>query len=41
MTWLQDKFWLLRYCYNLNLKTAFLNLGLHESLGLCFSFSSI
>jgi len=39
---LQDRFRLLCCCYNLDLKTAFLNLGLHiKVLGLCFSFLSI
>jgi hypothetical protein len=33
---LQDRFWLLCCCYNLNLKTTFLNLGLlMKILGLC------
>jgi hypothetical protein len=39
---LQDWFGLLCCCYNLDLKTAFLNLGLHmKVLGLCLSFPSI
>jgi len=36
---LQDKFWLLRCCYHLNSKMAFLNLRLFmKVLGLCLSF---
>jgi len=39
---LQDRFKLLRCCFNLNLKTAFLNLGFPmKVLGLCLSFPSI
>ena len=39
---LQDRLRLLRCCYNLDLKTAFLNLGLLiKVLGLCLSFPSI
>ena len=41
MSGLQDRFRLLRCCYNLNLKTTFLNLGLlMKVLGLCRSFLS-
>jgi hypothetical protein len=39
---LQDRFGLLCCCYNLDLKTAFLNLGLHmKVVGLCLIFPSI
>jgi hypothetical protein len=39
---LQDRFWLLCCCYNLNLKTVLLNLRLFmKVLGLCLSFLSI
>ena len=42
MSGLQNRFGLLRCCYNLDLKTAFLNLGLPmKVLGLCLSFPSI
>ena len=42
MSELQDRFGLLCCCYNLDLKTAFLNLGLHmKVVGLCLIFPSI
>ena len=40
VSWLQDRFRLLHYCYNLDLKTVFLNLGLHmKVVGLCLTKS--